>query len=158
MTTDERKSRKSRGHGSQKWRLDAFIDALLQKSSVEEACEAVNISPATGYRWQKDPEVIQRLAEAAAAHRGAWLRTVARLQAAGPEAVETLQRNMREAENGAAQISAAKAILDMSFKGVEAASIEQRLATLEQAAKNWRGNDRPNFAQTNQSRTTNGAP
>jgi hypothetical protein len=149
---------KSPGHGEKKSRkLDAFIDALLVFASVEAAAESVGISHATGYRWQKDPVVIERLSEAAAAHRGAWHRTIARLQAAGPEAVETLQRNMQAAESGAAQIAAAKAILDMSFKAAEVAGFEQRLSALEEAIKNRKGAyDEPNFTQTDRPRTLNG--
>jgi hypothetical protein len=155
-------NRKSRGHGEKKTRkIDAFVDALLANSSVEAASESIGVSHSTGYRWQRDPEVIQRLAEAAAAHRGAWHRTIARLQAAGPEAVETLQRNMQAAESGAAQIAAAKAILDMSFKAAEVAGFEQRLAALEQIAKSgWKGpgNDREAQAPTRTVGGVNGAP
>jgi hypothetical protein len=147
----------SRGHGGKKVRkLESFIAAMLSHPTVESAAEAVGISHATAHRWLKDPIVIERLAQA---HRDAWNQTIACLQEVGPEAVQTLRRNMAEADSGSVQVSAARAALEMSFRAVEAASIEQRLAALEEIVKNRKGApyDQPNLAQAQRAGKVNGA-
>jgi hypothetical protein len=142
MRQDETSSRRGRGKKSHK--LDAFIGAMLTHPTVESAAEAAGISHATAHRWLKDPIVIERLAQA---HRDAWNQTIACLQEVGPEAVQTLRRNMAEADSGSVQVSAARAALEMSFRAVEAASVEQRLSALEEAVKSRKGGayDHPNI-------------
>jgi hypothetical protein len=61
MTVNDRFSR---GHGSKKTRkLDAFIAAMMSHRTVEDAAAAVQISLSTAYRWMRDDNVVQRLAE-----------------------------------------------------------------------------------------------
>jgi hypothetical protein len=105
------------GHGEKKsQKLDAFVEAVMTHKTVEAAAAAAGISPATGYRWMHDQDVIERLRQA---RQQAWSRAMAQLQEAGPEAVEALRKIMREAEGESPRVSAAKAKLEVSSIAVE---------------------------------------
>jgi hypothetical protein len=149
-------TRNETGSGGRKRRKqDEFIASLLSHPSVEAAASAVKISRATAFRWLRDQDVTERLR---AARRDAWGRAMAQLQEAGPEAVEALRRTLREAENEAPRVSAAKAILELGLRAVELSDIEQRLARLEALIKNnWRPDDyQPDRTQVGTTRRTNG--
>jgi hypothetical protein len=147
---------KSRGHGDKQPRLrERFIMALLSNPSVEAAAESVGISRVTAWRWMRDQTFLERLHEV---RRDAWGRAMAQLQEAGPEAVEALRRTLREAENEAPRVSAAKTILDLGLRVVELGDIEQRLARLEGTARNnWRPDDhQPDREEAGSARRPNG--
>src|SRR6516165_10652419 len=96
----------SRGHGGKKGRkLDAFVMAMMSHPTVEATAAAVEISPATAYRWLQDEAVIRRLAEA---RRDAMSRAIARLQEAATEAVDCLCQVQRDGESESARVSAAR--------------------------------------------------
>jgi hypothetical protein len=71
--------------------------------------------------------------------------------------VEALRKTLREAENEAPRVSAAKTILELGLKSVELGQLEERIARLEQLAKNnWRPDDHhPDHAQVGTTRRTN---
>jgi hypothetical protein len=149
----------SAGHGGKKIRkLDAFVAAMITHGSTEAAAEAVGISAATGYRWAHDRAVIERLRQA---RQQAWGRAMAQLQEAGPEAVEALRKILREAENEAPRVSAARILLELGLKSVEIGDIQERLEKLEQIAKThgaWRdpNHDRENQTSAGKNRSVNG--
>jgi hypothetical protein len=147
------------GHGEKKSRkLDAFVAAMMTHGSTEAAAEAVGIAASTGYRWLRDEAVIERLRQA---RQQAWSRAMAQLQEAGPEAVEALRKILREAENEAPRVSAARTLLELGLKSVEIFHIQERLEKLEQIAKThgvWRDpNDRENQTSAGKNRSVNGS-
>jgi hypothetical protein len=148
----------SGGDSRKRRKQDEFITSLLSLSNVEAAASAVKISRATAFRWLRDPAIVERLR---AARREAWSRALAQLQEAGPEAVEALRKILREAENEAPRVSAARTILELGLKSVEIGDITERLERLEQIAKThgpWRepNHDRENQTPTGKNRGVNG--
>jgi hypothetical protein len=145
--------------GRKRRKQDEFVQALLTNKSVDAAAEAVKIGRATAFRWLRDPIIAERLREA---RRDAWGRAMAQLQEAGPEAVEALRLALREAENEATRVNAAKIILELGLRAVELNDIGERLVKLEQLTKNnWKGpgsDDRQSdSAQAGATRRANGS-
>jgi hypothetical protein len=144
-----------RGHGEKKSRkLDAFIAGLLSRQTVEDAAAAAGISVSSAHRWLRDQDVIERLRQA---RREAWGRAMAQLQEAGPEAVESLRKILREGEGESARVSASRTLLELGLRAVEIGDIEERIERLEAIAKsrNWK---EPNHDREDQtpSRTAGG--
>jgi hypothetical protein len=147
------------GHGEKKSRkLDAFVAAMMTHGSTEAAAGAVGIAASTGYRWLRDEVVIERLRQA---RQQAWSRAMSQLQEAGPEAVEALRKVLREAENEAPRVSAARILLELGLKSVEFDELKERITRLEQIAKThgaWREpNDRENQTSTRPAGGVNGS-
>jgi hypothetical protein len=103
--------------------------------------------------------VIERLRRA---RQQAWSRAMAQLQEAGPEAVEALRKILREAENEAPRVAAARILLELGLKSVEIGDIQEGLEKLEQIAKThgaWRepNHDRENHTPVGKNRSVNGS-
>src|SRR5215213_234919 len=108
----------SGGHGSQKvLREDAALAALLSEPTIDAAANRCGVSRATLYRWLDDPAFLARYR---AARRQVVEHAVSRLQQTASAAVDALETLVGDtAQPGAVRVSAAKAILDYAFKGVE---------------------------------------
>ena len=119
-------------------RQDQFIVALLEHPTLEKAAAAVGVSDVTLWRAMKKPEFAEAYRKA---RREAFSQSIARLQHASNAAVGTLLRVMTDREAPAAsRVRAADVILQAALRGMETEDIEDRLATLEQAAP--QGNQR----------------
>jgi hypothetical protein len=120
-------------------KAERLVVALLAHDTHDEACAAAGVSPATGYRWLKDPAF---LAEYGRARRRLVQGTVARLQRAALKAVASLERNL-ECGNRPAEVRAAEVLLDTAFRGLEVGDLAAQLEALEQrlAGGNGDGDD-----------------
>lgn len=119
-----------RGHGSKRERREeAAIAALLSEPTIIEAATKAGISESTLLRWMADPPFQARYR---AARRQVVELSVSRLQQATGEAVETLRRNLT-CGIPAAEIAAAKAVIDFSIKAVELVDLAERIEALERA-------------------------
>jgi hypothetical protein len=151
----QRNETKPAEKGRQK--LDRFIAALLTARNLEEAAAAAGISRTTGWRWLRNPEVVEKFREA---RRDSMMRALTLLQTAAADSVRTLiSVQQDDGEAGSVRVSAAKAILDTALKAAELSDIEERLEKLEQIAKGrWKGDhDRPpNQTQAGTTRGVNG--
>jgi hypothetical protein len=122
----------SGGHGEKRSRReDAAIAALLACSTIDRAAEAAGIAGSTLRGWLADPAFQHRYR---AARRQVVEHAVSGLQRATGEAVDTLRRNLT-CGVPAAEISAAKAIMDFSLKAVELVDLAERVEALEQASE-----------------------
>lgn len=101
--------------------------ALVEHPTLEEAAAAVGLTSRTLRRYLEDPVF---LSEYRALRRAVWEQAVAELQQACGEAVATLRRNL-DAESEAAQIRAARTILDHARSGLEITDMLERLEELE---------------------------
>lgn len=111
--------------------MGAAIAALLTAPTIAEAAAAVGVHEQTLWRWLQDPEFQSRYREA---KREAVSQAVARLQQVSGEAVDTLRGIMVDTEaKDAARVTAAKAVLEMAFKAVEAEDLVSRIEALERA-------------------------
>jgi hypothetical protein len=122
------------GHGAKFGRRkeDAIV-ALLTTRTTEEAARAVNVSPKTLLRWQKEPEFDLAFR---AAKRAAFGQAIGRLHHLSSAAVTTLGKVMLEsATPPATRVRAADSILNHTTKAIEIEDLEARVVALEGAAK-----------------------
>jgi DNA-binding transcriptional MerR regulator len=122
------------GHGAKFGRKkEEAIVALLAHRTIEEAARAVNISPKTLLRWQKESDF-----EAAyrAAKRAAFNQSIARLHYLSSAAVSTLGKIMLDsATPPSTRVRAADSIIDHTAKAIELEDMEARVSELERAAE-----------------------
>jgi hypothetical protein len=120
------------GHGEKASRKqDLLICALLTEPTVEQAAKKTGIGVTTAFRWLQDPEFQEQYREA---RRMAVSQAISQLQQASSEAVQTLKAVMADEEAPpASRVSAAKTVLEMSFKAVELEDLAQRIEKLEQS-------------------------
>jgi lactam utilization protein B len=111
---------------------EKLIVALLETSSIREAAAACGLSEATVFRRLQDNDF---QAEYRLAQREVVERSIGELQAATSQAVETLKRNLT-CGSPSAEIRAASAILDNSFRGVEIYEFTNRLEKIENELRN----------------------
>jgi hypothetical protein len=107
----------------------ALLLALACGATLDAAAQKAGVSPATAYRRSKDPEFQQKLQELTS---DMVRRTAGGLTAAGLEFVRTLVELTKPPMPAAVRLGAAKAGLEIGFRAREAATLEERMAALEQ--------------------------
>jgi DNA-binding MurR/RpiR family transcriptional regulator len=124
-------TRSGAGHGEKRSRYeDAALAALLSEQTIAQAAARAGISESTLLRWLAEPTFKARYREA---RRQVVEHAITGLQQSAGEAVEALRRNLTSGVP-AAEIAAAKAIIDHAIKGVELVDLAERVEALEQAA------------------------
>ena len=119
------------GHGSKRSQQeDTALAALLVEPTIAEAATKAGVSASTLYRWLSEPAFQTRYR---AARRQVVEQAICGLQRATIEAVDALRRNLT-CGLPAAEITAAKSVIDFSVKGIELMDLVQRVEQLEQAA------------------------
>jgi hypothetical protein len=120
------------GHGEKLTRKqEAAIAALLSKPTIEKAAKACGIGEATLRRWLKDEGFQERYR---AAKKQTLDAVMGRLRQIAGEAVETLREvAVNQEAPPSSRIAAARAVLDMVIKVVEAEEVEDRLTAVEKA-------------------------
>jgi len=93
----------------------------------EAAARAVDIAPATIWRWTQQADFRAKLRDA---RRAVVEGAIGRLQQAATEAVTTLQRNLT-CGTPAVEVRAATAILDQAIKAIELFDVVERVEQLE---------------------------
>jgi transposase-like protein len=106
---------------------DKAILALLTEPTVEAAARAVDIAPATIWRWTQQADFRARLRDA---RRAVVEGAIGRLQQTATEAVETLRRNLT-CGTPSVEVRAATAILEQATRAVELFDIAERVEQLE---------------------------
>jgi hypothetical protein len=107
------------------------ISALLSEPSIRKAAEQSGIPERTLYAWLKEPPFD---AAYRAARRESVQQATARLQYATSAAVTVLCQLMtRDSVHASIRLSAAKTILELSFKSIEIDDLAARLEALERA-------------------------
>ena len=118
-----------------------FLSELLVQPTVTAAADAVGIPRRTATRWLASDDFRE---EYRRQRRELVDVSIARLQQASGQAVQTLVRNLAgEDLQASAHISAAKAILDYAVKAVEIADMQERIERLEAAVDPQRGSGKP---------------
>jgi transposase-like protein len=122
-----------KGHGAKFGRKkEEAIAALLSCKSVEDAARAIGINANTLLRWLEVPEFRDAYRKA---RREAVQQSVARLQQATGGAAITILKLMTDTSvPPAVRLRAAECVFDQAIQGIELEDIEQRVASLEQAA------------------------
>jgi uncharacterized protein with ATP-grasp and redox domains len=121
-----------RGHGQKRDRLeDAALAALLSEPTIGLAAAKTGVSESTVRRWLQDAEFQARYRTA---RRQVVEVAVSGLQQATSEAVDALRRNLT-CGVPAAEIAAAKAVIDFAIKGVELTDLAERVEQLERTSE-----------------------
>jgi hypothetical protein len=93
------------------------LEALLTEPTVRDAAKRVRLNEATLWRWLKRSAFQEAYRQT---RRRMLEHSIARLQGASGEAVEALRQIATDTSQPAgARVSAAKAILDISVRGVQ---------------------------------------
>ena len=109
------------------------ISALLGAPTVQEAAQVAQVGERTLWRWLQEPEFQRAYMQA---RRQVVSQAVARLQQATGEAVEGLQEVLKNDDaSSSAKVSAARTILELSFKALELEDLEARITELEEVLK-----------------------
>lgn len=103
------------------------LSSLLATNSVREAAADCGLSEETLYRFLKEPEFKSEYRET---RRQMVETSIARIQQASGEAIDTLKRNLT-CGNHSVEVRAAAIVLENSLKGVELTDILERLEALE---------------------------
>lgn len=126
------------GHGEKlTQKQEQAIAALLSAPSVSAAAKLVGISEATLFRWLQVPAFAD---EYRAAKREVVNQATGKLSAASSEAVETLRDVMNAVDSPASsRVTAARAILDYSYKAIELEDLAARITSVEVSINNMEG-------------------
>jgi hypothetical protein len=117
------------GHGEKLTRKqEEAIAALLLHPTLATAAKAAGIGQKTLWRWLR-LEGFQMAYHQA--RREAISRAVGRLQYASTQAVKTLEAVMKQDDSPAAQVTAARTVLEFAFRAVECEDLERRVKELE---------------------------
>lgn len=112
-------------------RQDKFLKALLETSSVEQACRLAGITKPTAYKYLKDETFMK---EYRSIRRDLMQQVTARLQKSSEEAVKTLNDVMLDdTATPSSRVQAAKNVLDVAYRSIEIDDTQERLEELEKA-------------------------
>lgn len=114
---------------------EKLVALLLTEKTIDEACKKAAVNVTTYWRWMQNEEFLRHYRKA---RRSILENTVAKLQSATHQAIETLERNLT-CENPGAEIRSAQIILEQSIKGLELLDIDNRLETIETIIKDKEG-------------------
>jgi hypothetical protein len=130
MTTETSRSNGYTGHGQKYGRLkEQAISALMTSPTIEAAADQVEVDKSTLYRWL-DRDDFQR--DYKRARREALTRSIARLQKASTEAVETLQEVMNDTDaKDSTRVRAAEKVMKFAIEAAEIEDMQERLDALE---------------------------
>jgi hypothetical protein len=128
------------GHGNKFGRKqEAAIAALIANRNQEEAARSAGIAPSTLKRWLKLPDFRRAYREA---RREIVQQTNARLQQSSGAAVTVLLKLMADsATPPAVRARTAHCIVECANRSLEFEDIEQRIASLEEGARQKRDDD-----------------
>lgn len=116
------------GHGEKLTRRrDQAVVALLREPTIGEAARAIGVGEATLGRWLQDDDFRTAYQDAC---RQLFDHTLAELQRATNEAVQTLVRTLR-CGTPSVELKAAEGVLRWADRAVELADIQERLKILE---------------------------
>jgi hypothetical protein len=114
--------------GKRLQREELAVAALLSEPTIEAAAKKAGVSESTLLRWLQEPSFKERHR---AARRAVVEGVIGRLQQSSGLALDALVRNLA-CGTAAVEVSAAKAILDLTTKALDTDTAD-RLVALEQA-------------------------
>jgi len=123
------------GHGEKLTRKqEQAIAALMTAPSVTAAAKVAGVGESTLFRWLREPAFTE---EYRTARREVVVQATSQLSQASVDAVTMLRGIMADIEAPASsRVTAAKAVLDYTFRGMELDDLAVRVADLEQAVRN----------------------
>lgn len=111
-------------------RQERFLKAMLETTSIEQACAVARITKNTAYKYLKDETFMK---EYRALRRELMQQVTATLQKSSSDAVKTLNEVMLDVDaTPNSRVQAAKNILEMAYRSLELDDIQERLEIIEQ--------------------------
>lgn len=111
----------------------AVLVHLIGGSRVEQAAQLAGVGERTVWTWLRENEPFKR--ELRSRQRQAMEAVTRKLQSSSGKAVEALERVLGDpAASHGAVVSAARAVLDTAYRGVEIGDLTQRVEELEERA------------------------
>lgn len=129
-------------------RKELAISALLANSTITRAAAQAGISERTIRRWMRDPVFVRRYREERTRTLEATTNLLRKESVRAVRTLASIAGNSRAPVT--ARVSAARAIVELTFKGVELHDLEERIGQLEEIANGVRGNlqhERPSQSQ-----------
>ena len=115
-------------------RQERSLQRLLAEPTIEAAAKAAHVGERTLYRWLREPAFQEAYREA---RTEAVRLATARLQRTAGEAVTTLATIIGDGTAPhSARVSAARTVLDLTYRAVELEDLESRLQRLEEREAN----------------------
>jgi DNA-binding MurR/RpiR family transcriptional regulator len=112
---------------------EVAVMALLTEQTLRDAAKKAGVSEATLYRWQQLEGFKSMFRDA---KRQAVGQATARLQQSSTLAIETLNEVMQNKKAPAmARVTAAKTVLEFSYKAYEIEELQERVERLEESLK-----------------------
>lgn len=110
-------------------RQERALETLLSRPTIEAAAKAAGVGARTLHRWLKEPAFRDAYREA----RAETVRQVTvRLQQAAGSAVDALTAVMSDdSAPQAARVSAARVVLETTYRALELEDLDERLRRLE---------------------------
>lgn len=110
---------------------EKFIIALMQTSTIVDACKQAGITGNTGHKYLNDPGFNREYLKV---RRGTMQQATNKLQQSAMIAVETLENVMTDVENStpSARVQAARAVLENAYRSLELDDMQQRIEQLEE--------------------------
>lgn len=110
----------------------AVLALLVTGTPVERAAKHIGVGERTVWRWLSDRELFRQ--ELRSRQREVVEAATRKLSAAASSAVDALKTVMMDEQAPySARVSAAKAVLDTTYRAFELAEVAQRLEALESA-------------------------
>lgn len=114
---------------------EAFLAALLVNPTIKAACEESRIGETTGWRYLNEEKFKERYRKA---QRQVVEHAIVRLRADAGDAAKALREIVDDSTAPAsARVSAARTILEITFKSVEIYDVEGRMDALEANLKRY---------------------
>ena len=112
-------------------RQERFLKAMLETTSIEQACAVASITKNTAYKYLKDETFMK---EYRALRRELMQQVTATLQKSSSDAVKTLNEVMLDVDSTPnSRVQAAKNILEMAYRSLELDDIQERLEVIEKS-------------------------
>lgn len=109
---------------------EKFILALMSTGTVEDAAKVAKISRGTAFQYLRDPEFKEAYL---IFRRETMQQSTANLQRISHKAIATFEEVLEDpAAPTSSRIQAARAVLDLAYKGLELDDLIQRLAKIEE--------------------------
>jgi hypothetical protein len=123
-----------KGRDRVKHNSEKVIVTLLNESSISRAANKLKVDESTIFRMMQNPEFMSAYNDA---KRRMLDNTLNAIQAASGEALETIKSIMNDSSSPRAiRLSAAKTILELSFRAFESQQMEQRISEIESTLTN----------------------
>lgn len=130
---------------------EAFLAALLSNSTIKAACEESKISETTAWRYLNEEKFKQRYREA---QRRVVEHAIVRLRADAGDAAKALREIVDDSTAPtSARVTAARTILEITFKSVELYDVEGRMEALEANLKRYAEKEAEREAQESSRQT-----